>query len=198
MALAAPARNRVTQPCGEHLAPHSLSSNAMPHGLRDHLRSGSIPVRRASQDYRRKNNNVRADFGQRCRGFRKLLIAKSKAVDDDLQVLSLNEAQALELVKKHHVPAFPSSAWPAIWSSRGLCARSPAPAAMSPASALGSKSMANASIVGAICSGRSGFEDGDLDTARTSGVLKCRRLRRWGEGWVRKECETPLPQARTA
>jgi hypothetical protein len=58
--------------------------------------------------------------------------------------------------------------------------------------------MANASIVGAICFGRTGFEDGDLDTARTSGVLKCRRLRRWGEGWVRKECETPPPQARTA
>jgi hypothetical protein len=27
--------------------------------------------------------------------------------------------------------------------------------------------MANASIVGAICFGRTGFEDGDLDTART-------------------------------
>jgi hypothetical protein len=38
---------------------------------------------------------------------------------------------------------------------------------------------------------RTGFEDGALDTARTSGVLKCRKLRRWGEGWVRKECETP-------
>ena len=63
-------------------------------------------------------NNVRGRFGQRCRGFRKLLIAKPKAIDDDLQVLSLNEAQALELVKKRHVPAFPSSAWPAIWSSR--------------------------------------------------------------------------------
>jgi hypothetical protein len=46
--------------------------------------------------------------------------------------------------------------------------------------------------------GRSGFEDGDLDTARTSGVLKCRKLRRWGEGWVRKEYETPPPQAPTA
>ena len=38
---------------------------------------------------------------------------------------------------------FPSSASPAIWSLRVLCARSPAPAAMSPASALRSKSMAN-------------------------------------------------------
>jgi hypothetical protein len=52
-------------------------------------------------------NNVRGRFGQRCRGFRKLLIAKPKAIDDDLQVLSLNEAQALEFVKKRHLPAFP-------------------------------------------------------------------------------------------
>jgi hypothetical protein len=49
-------------------------------------------------------DNVRGRFGQRCRGFRKLLIAKPKAVDDDLQVLPLNEAQAPEFVKKRHIP----------------------------------------------------------------------------------------------
>ena len=48
-------------------------------------------------------DSVRGRFDQRCRGFRKLLIAKPKAGDDDLQVLPLNEAQALELVKKRYV-----------------------------------------------------------------------------------------------
>ena len=37
---------------------------------------------------------------------------------------------------------------------------------------------------------RSGCKDRNLDTTRTSGVLKCRKVRRRDEARVRKECET--------
>jgi hypothetical protein len=63
-----------------------------------HADDGNGPGRFLCGAHRRitdAQDNVRGRFGQRCRGFRKLLIAKPKAVDDDLQVLPLNEAQPL-------------------------------------------------------------------------------------------------------
>ena len=49
-------------------------------------------------------DNVRGGLGQRRRDFSKLIIAKLKATGNDLQILPLNEAGHLELVKKRHHP----------------------------------------------------------------------------------------------
>ena len=49
-------------------------------------------------------DNVRGELGERRRDFRKLIIAKLKATGNDLQILPLNEAGQLELVKKRHHP----------------------------------------------------------------------------------------------
>jgi hypothetical protein len=49
-------------------------------------------------------DNVRGGFGECRRDFRKLIIAKLKAAGNDLQVLPLNEAGQLGLVKKRHHP----------------------------------------------------------------------------------------------
>ena len=38
--------------------------------------------------------------GHRCRDFRKLIIPKTKAPGNDLQIMPLNEAQPLEFVEK--------------------------------------------------------------------------------------------------
>jgi hypothetical protein len=49
-------------------------------------------------------DNVRGGLGHRRRDFRKLILPKSKATGNDLQIVPLNEAQPLEFVKKRYDP----------------------------------------------------------------------------------------------
>jgi hypothetical protein len=44
--------------------------------------------------------NVRGGLGHRRRNFRRLILPKTKATGNDLQIVPLNEAQPLEFVKK--------------------------------------------------------------------------------------------------
>ena len=61
-------------------------------------------VRGASCGVADTKDNVRSRFAQCRRGFRELIIAKIKAIDDDLEILPVNEAEQLELVKKCRDP----------------------------------------------------------------------------------------------
>ena len=49
MVLATPARNRFTKPAASIWPDIAYRPNALPHGLRDHLRSWSIPVSDSSE-----------------------------------------------------------------------------------------------------------------------------------------------------
>ena len=49
-------------------------------------------------------DNVRGGLGHRRRDFRKLILPKTKATGNDLQIVPLNEAQPLEFVKKRYDP----------------------------------------------------------------------------------------------
>ena len=49
-------------------------------------------------------DNVRGGLGHRCRDFRILILPKTKATGNDLQIVPLNEAQPVEFVKKRYDP----------------------------------------------------------------------------------------------
>jgi hypothetical protein len=49
-------------------------------------------------------DNVRGGLGHRRRDFRRLILPKTKATGNDLQIVPLNEAQPLEFVKKRYDP----------------------------------------------------------------------------------------------
>jgi hypothetical protein len=49
-------------------------------------------------------DNVRGGLGHRRRDFRILILPKTKATGNDLQIVPLNEAQPLEFVKKRYDP----------------------------------------------------------------------------------------------
>ena len=49
-------------------------------------------------------DNVRGGLGHRRGDFRKLILPKTKATGNDLQIVPLNEAQPLEFVKKRYNP----------------------------------------------------------------------------------------------
>ena len=58
----------------------------------------------ADRDITDGKDNVRSSLGQRRRDVRELIFAKTKATNNDLQVLPLNETEHLELVKKRDHP----------------------------------------------------------------------------------------------